>query len=206
MCPSQRIRSARTSHRQYVGSPGCGTLPHPPDRRLTRARHRRARSLRCPEPQPPAASRRPDGSPARTRALAGRRRITALRCAMRRTPTARVMVTTTGRPSGIAETASATATSFPVVLGMVIDRARVQRLVFSRSSSPSRRSRSASSEAKEFPLTSARGRVSGRSPRLRCAVARERAPTAQPRRRARRPRARPPSPRRRAPPLRKRAR
>ena len=39
---------------------------------------------------------------------AGRRRITALRAAMRCTPIARVMVITAGRPSGITPTARAT--------------------------------------------------------------------------------------------------
>ncbi len=39
---------------------------------------------------------------------AGRRRITALRRAMRRTPMASVMVMTAGRPSGTTPTASAT--------------------------------------------------------------------------------------------------
>ena len=40
---------------------------------------------------------------------AGRERIIAPRCAMRRTPTANVIVSTTGNPSGMADTATATA-------------------------------------------------------------------------------------------------
>jgi hypothetical protein len=42
---------------------------------------------------------------------AGSRRVTARRCAIRCTPTARAMVTIAGSPSGIAATASETAAS-----------------------------------------------------------------------------------------------